>query len=158
MDTFGKRLVFAREQLGLTQKELAKSLNITPTRLNYWEKDKREPDISMIKNLSNALNVDPNFLIGIWSEDLYDDYQNAGSDEEKLLLFKKRGVPSSLACEYRRLTGKSETFEPTEEEIHFISLFRLAEEADRQAITLMLLKYEDRLPSDGSLTSQKNTG
>ena len=49
MDTFGKRLVSARNKLNLSQKDLAEKLGITPTRLNYYEKDKREPDISMIK-------------------------------------------------------------------------------------------------------------
>ena len=48
---FGDRLVKAREKKGLNQKELAQLLGITPTRLNYWEKNKREPDVFMIKKL-----------------------------------------------------------------------------------------------------------
>ena len=36
---FGDRLVKAREKKGLNQKELAQLLGITPTRLNYWEKN-----------------------------------------------------------------------------------------------------------------------
>lgn len=50
MDTFGKRLVYARNEKGYSQKQLAELMGITPTRLNYWEKDKREPDIPMLKN------------------------------------------------------------------------------------------------------------
>ncbi len=65
MDTLGKRLVEVRKKRGLTQKKLAELLAITPTRLNYWEKDKREPDISMIKRISDVLQIDPNFLIGV---------------------------------------------------------------------------------------------
>ena len=41
MNTLGKRLVKIRKEKGLTQKRLAELLDITPTRLNYWEKDKR---------------------------------------------------------------------------------------------------------------------
>ena len=68
MSTFSDRLVRAREQRGLTQKKLAELLNITPTRLNYWEKGKREPDVMMIKNISRALDINPNYLLGL------DDY------------------------------------------------------------------------------------
>ena len=80
MDTFGKRLVSARNKLNLSQKDLAEKLGITPTRLNYYEKDKREPDISMIKKIASILKVDPNFLIGVWSKDMYEDFQNAKTD------------------------------------------------------------------------------
>ena len=62
--TFGTRLKQAREQRGFNQKQLAESLDITPTRLNYWEKDKREPDIGRIKQLASALQVSTDFLIG----------------------------------------------------------------------------------------------
>ena len=61
--TFGERLVMSREAIGYSQKQLAESLGITPTRLNYWEKDKRQPDVEMIKALSSALNVSADYLI-----------------------------------------------------------------------------------------------
>lgn len=64
MHTFGQRLVASREKRNLSQKELAEKLGITPTRLNYWEKDKREPAIEMIKALAQALDVDTDYLIG----------------------------------------------------------------------------------------------
>lgn len=62
--TFGERLVYYRTKMNLTQKALAELLDITPTRLNYWEKDKREPDVEMIRQLSAALGVSANILIG----------------------------------------------------------------------------------------------
>lgn len=64
MDTFGQRLVASREKRNLSQKELAELLGITPTRLNYWEKDKREPAIEMIKLIAQVLDLDTNYLIG----------------------------------------------------------------------------------------------
>lgn len=63
--TFGTRLTKYRELAGYKQKELAEKLGITPTRLNYWEKDKREPDVEMIKLLSSVLGVSTDRLIGI---------------------------------------------------------------------------------------------
>ena len=35
---FGENLVFLRKAKGLNQKEFAQALDISPTRLNYWEK------------------------------------------------------------------------------------------------------------------------
>lgn len=63
--TFGEKLVLFRTKKGLSQKSLAELLDITPTRLNYWEKDKREPDISMVRQLAAALDVSANVLIGL---------------------------------------------------------------------------------------------
>ena len=64
MDGFGKRLVAAREKRTYTKK-LAELLEITPTRLNYWEKDKREPDFFMFTKIINILNADANELLGL---------------------------------------------------------------------------------------------
>ena len=65
MEGFGERLVKARKKLGLTQKQLAKQLDITPTRLNYWEKDKREPNLLRFSQIVKLLNADANELLGI---------------------------------------------------------------------------------------------
>lgn len=73
MGSFAERLINAREKKNLTQKQLAEKLGITPTRLNYWEKGKREPNIEMIGKLAEALDVSPDSLMG-WE---YYDRQNA---------------------------------------------------------------------------------
>lgn len=57
MASFGSNLIEIRKGKGLAQKTLAEMLNITPTRLNYWEKDKRFPDLDMIRKLAEALQV-----------------------------------------------------------------------------------------------------
>ena len=62
--TFGERLIKARENKGYKQNQFAEMLGITATRLNYWEKDKREPDVAMIKKISSLLNVSSDWLIG----------------------------------------------------------------------------------------------
>ncbi len=60
----GKRLIQARESRGYKQNQLAELLCISATRLNYWEKDKREPDTESINKLAKALGVTDNFLLG----------------------------------------------------------------------------------------------
>ena len=145
MDTFGKRLVAARKKLNLTQKELAARLGITPTRLNYWEKDKREPDVHMIKQISKILSVDPNYLIGVWSSDMYEDFKNAHTDGERLLLLEKRGVPRDLYADYTRLISSrdncndSNSFLLTEDELTRIStaMSQMNEEGRERAVELV---------------------
>lgn len=146
MDTFGKRLISARSKLNLTQKELAEKLGITPTRLNYYEKDKREPDISMIKKISSALNVDPNFLVGVWSEDQYEDFENAKTDADRLYLLNKWGAPSKLSAEYRSLSSEPSSSEIDEDDLYLLELFHRASDSDQEVIRLLLQKYEDVNP------------
>ena len=62
--TFGERLFVCMQKAGYNQKQLAEKIEITPVRLNYWIKDKRQPDIPWIKKLATALNVSADYLIG----------------------------------------------------------------------------------------------
>lgn len=68
MNGFGERLIKARELKGYNQKQFAEALGITPTRLNYWEKDKREPDFFMLTKIIDLLDTDADSLIGITSK------------------------------------------------------------------------------------------
>ena len=63
--TFGERLLLYINRSGMSQKELAEKVGITPTRLNYWVKDKREPDVFHIKSLAKSLGVTGDQLLGI---------------------------------------------------------------------------------------------
>lgn len=66
MSTFGERLTEERKKAGFTQKSFAEALGISPTRLNYWEKDKREPDVFNIKKILELLkNTDSDYLLGV---------------------------------------------------------------------------------------------
>lgn len=150
MDTLGKRLVKIRTEKGLTQKRLAEMLGITPTRLNYWEKDKREPDVAMIKKISEVLEVDPNFLIGLnfWTEDMYEDYENAKSPADKFYLLTKHGVPDPLKDDYQRFLSclhisDGSDFLPTENEESLVLKTRELNDLGKER----LLDYVDLLLS-----------
>lgn len=84
MTTFGERLRAEREKQGYSQKQFAEALGITPTRLNYWEKDKREPDVLNIKKILDILKVDSDYLLGI------DRNNNDFSDKEIKIIKKYR--------------------------------------------------------------------
>lgn len=87
--TFGERLVYYRERAGLKQKELAESLGITPTRLNYWEKNKREPDLQMFESICKTLHVEGDVLLGRKPEGECKDYSSCATPEEFETLIKK---------------------------------------------------------------------
>lgn len=52
-----------RKQKGLTQKEVARALNISPTAVNKWEKGTTSPDIDNLLPLSRLLNVSVDDLL-----------------------------------------------------------------------------------------------
>ncbi len=85
MKTFGQTLIEIREQKGISQRKLAELLGITPTRLNYWEKDKRQPDIEMIQNIAKALSTEPNLLLS-WN-DFDRRFPNAGNESKECEAF-----------------------------------------------------------------------
>lgn len=109
MKSFGERLTEARNNKGLSQRKLAELLDITPTRLNYWEKNKREPDVFMIKKISEILGVDSNYLLGVSTS-------KGIKDEMHLILQKynalddhgKEAVNSILDIEYNRIQQQTE--------------------------------------------------
>lgn len=142
MKKFAERLVAARKSRNITQKKLSEMLGITATRLNYWEKGTREPDIDMIKKLSQALSVNPNFLIGMeeWEADNYEDLENARSNEEELHIFCNEGVPDSLVGRYLWLSApqpETETSEvyPDEWETTLILKSRALNKAGKKALS-----------------------
>jgi transcriptional regulator with XRE-family HTH domain len=62
--TLGQRIAHFRKKAGISQKDLAAAVGIKPAALSYYEKDKREPCVEIIKNLSKALNITGDTLLG----------------------------------------------------------------------------------------------
>lgn len=56
-EKFGQFISEARKGKGLTQKELAKTLNVTDKAVSKWERGKSYPDISLLEPLGEALEV-----------------------------------------------------------------------------------------------------
>lgn len=66
---FNERIREARQQCGLTQKQVAEKLGITDNALCQYEKGVREPSISTIIELCKLYDVSADYLLG-----LTDDY------------------------------------------------------------------------------------
>jgi transcriptional regulator with XRE-family HTH domain len=60
---FGRRLAMHRKQLGLTQAELAKKLNISLAMVKYYETKSSNPELTFIRIASNTLGISADDLI-----------------------------------------------------------------------------------------------
>jgi len=65
MKSLGERITYYRKITGMRQKELAALTGISASALNYYEKDKREPNVLTLTKLAKALNITGDTLLGI---------------------------------------------------------------------------------------------
>jgi len=63
--SLGQRIAYYRKRNGLSQKELAEAIGMSPTALSYYETDKREPNILVLMNLARTLNITGDTLLGL---------------------------------------------------------------------------------------------
>ena len=111
MKKFAERLLAARKSRNITQDKLAELLGVSPARVSSWEKGEEKPDNEMTEKLSQALSVNPNFLIGMeeWEADNYEDLENASSHDVELRIFAKNGVPDDCVGLYLHLSDRKST-------------------------------------------------
>lgn len=60
---FGEKLSELLEEREISQKEFAETLNIAPTTLNGYIKNKRQPDFELVKKIAHTLNVTTDHLL-----------------------------------------------------------------------------------------------
>lgn len=65
---YAERLKSIRQELGLTQKELADRANLAISCISMIELGKREPSANTLLSLSNALGVSADYLLGLEDE------------------------------------------------------------------------------------------
>ena len=61
--SIGKRIVGRRQILGITQKELAESLGVTPQHISAIEQDKGAPSLTLLPRLGEELGVSVDYLV-----------------------------------------------------------------------------------------------
>ena len=64
-EIIGKNIKKHREELGMTQKQLAGQLGISSARLSNWEIGINRPDVDMLAKLCVILNVSANTLLAL---------------------------------------------------------------------------------------------
>lgn len=61
----GRRIADARLGLGLTQKDLAEKVGVTAQAVSKWERGSSCPDISILDEIADALDVSVSQLLGV---------------------------------------------------------------------------------------------
>ncbi|KAA0777963.1 MULTISPECIES: helix-turn-helix domain-containing protein [Bacillus cereus group] len=64
MKTFGNIIRDLRKQKGITQKELAQSLQLSESTIGMYERNERQPDYNTLIRIANYFNVSTDFLLG----------------------------------------------------------------------------------------------
>jgi transcriptional regulator with XRE-family HTH domain len=62
--SFGSRLVQVRKEKSMSQEELAKALNATPTTIGRYERDEVKPSVEVGAKLAATLGVSLDYLTG----------------------------------------------------------------------------------------------
>ncbi|SIO42876.1 DNA-binding transcriptional regulator, XRE-family HTH domain [Salinivibrio sp. ES.052] len=62
LDTFEKRLEYARKRQSLSQVAAAKSLRVARMTYSDWEKGKRSPTLETVVKISHSLDIDKHWL------------------------------------------------------------------------------------------------
>jgi|SRR5690625_1293330 len=63
-EVFGKRLKILRDRTGLNQDSIAKEVGISRSRYSHYETNRVEPDLDLIRKLSDYHNVTTDYLLG----------------------------------------------------------------------------------------------
>ena len=61
----GKRLKELREEKGLTQKQIAEQFKINSVTYLHYEKEQREPPLSLLADFAIFFNVSVDYLLGL---------------------------------------------------------------------------------------------
>ncbi len=86
---FGDKLIQLLDEKEISQKDFAATLNIAPTTLNGYIKNKRQPDFDLVKRIAFILNVTTDYLL---------DYNGNGpvlSVKEMSLIYRLRELDES---------------------------------------------------------------
>ena len=62
---FNENLKWAREQKGLSQKDVAEKIGVAKSTYSLYESGNREPNVQTIKKIANVLDVSADELLGI---------------------------------------------------------------------------------------------
>ncbi|WP_299623417.1 helix-turn-helix domain-containing protein [uncultured Tateyamaria sp.] len=95
--TFGDRVAGAREQAGMTQKQLAKRLGVRLATLKSWEEDLSEPRANRLSIMAGLLNVSMMWLMNGEGEGVEAPFEAAPmSDNMRDLLTEMRDLRTDL--------------------------------------------------------------
>lgn len=81
MPTFQTMISERRKELKMTQRALAEKLNVSDKTVSKWETGTTYPDLLILKELADALEVSPAFLLG--AEDLTEEHKKVRQELDR---------------------------------------------------------------------------
>lgn len=63
--TLGKRILYHRKRLGLTQDQLAERMGVTAQAVSKWEHDLSCPDVTTVPRLAELFGISTDELLGV---------------------------------------------------------------------------------------------
>lgn len=63
--SLGQRITYYRKKIGMSQKDLAAAVGLSPNAVSGYEKNKREPNTCILISLAKILNVTCDTLLGV---------------------------------------------------------------------------------------------
>lgn len=82
VNIIGKRIKEKREVLGISQKDLADTVGITPSSINQYEAGSKNPSTDILKKIALALSTETDYLLGMKKDE--DQVAVAFRDLERL--------------------------------------------------------------------------
>ncbi len=83
---FGDRLLQILDEKEISQRDFARALNVAPTTLNGYIKNKRQPDLALVKQIAFSLKVSVDYLLD------YDNSSTSLNIHELSLIAKIRNM------------------------------------------------------------------
>lgn len=74
--SLGNNLRRLLEENGMTQKDLARHMNIAPSTMGCYVQNTREPDYETLKRIANYFDVSIDFLLDHHTSDLHSDEES----------------------------------------------------------------------------------
>lgn len=79
-EKIGDRIKKLRIMRGLTQKDIATLLDVSPSTIGMYEQNRREPDISTLIRISEQFNVSMDYLLGREENEIFPSFNELRSD------------------------------------------------------------------------------
>lgn len=99
LQIFADKLKELRLSLGLTQAEFVEKLGITASALSAYEKNQKNPSISIVKKIAEQYNVSIDWLCGLTNKKHVNNIISTVSDIVKLLLqIEKNTCIEDIVC------------------------------------------------------------
>ena len=150
----GDRIIKYRKRANMTQEELAKSINTSPQNIYKYEQNViKSIPLSRIESIARVLDVSPTVLVG-WEAD--PNEADGSPPEIWVRIYTIVGgldsyEQNAFGEEFlQRLNGQLPEYRA---ELRLLSLYRRADEIDRQTIKNILSRYDE----DGA-SARSSTG